>query len=168
MSSLLRQARVLVFLLIFLTDEMGHFYVPEDLPICLIFFTLQSCLLFSCIHSLNKLQSVCLMFNVNTLLLSFACPIKKLKLWLLLPSLLQGCVAELNVERGIPSVDLLCKFQVGYQEKCLYGKGSGALGQAARVGGCVTVPGGLQEMWRRRSCSMGQWWAQCEVKGWTG
>lgn len=72
MSSLLRQARVLVFLLIFLTDEMGHFYVPEDLPICLIFFTLQSCLLFSCIHSLNKLQSVCLMFNVNTLLLSFA------------------------------------------------------------------------------------------------
>lgn len=72
MSFLLRQARVLVFLFIFLTVKMGHFYVPEDLPISLIFFTLQSCLLFSSIQSLNKLQSACLMFSINALLFSFA------------------------------------------------------------------------------------------------
>ena len=38
--------------------------------------------------------------------------------------------------------------QVGYYEKFLLRKSGEALAQAAQGGGGVTVPGGVQELWR--------------------
>ena len=38
--------------------------------------------------------------------------------------------------------------QVGYEEKFILRKSGEALVQAAKGGGGVTVPGGVQEMWR--------------------
>jgi len=54
--------------------------------------------------------------------------------------------------------------RVGCYEKIILRRSGDALEQAAQCGGGVTIPRGVQEMWR---CGSVLKWSQARVDGWT-